>query len=535
MKKNRFLLCSVIFITIFSSCKKDPPIADFDVTVGNDGKAPAEVVFTNKSEHANSFAWKFVDSTGNIINESKESSPTYTFEEAGVYKVTLYASGKGGSDSKEKPIIINKAPIVISDDPTADFTFSPNGGQAPCEIVFTNKSKNATAYEWDFGNDEKSTEENPIYTYNNSGTYNVVLTAKNGTKEDTKSIEIRIITAESIKADFKISPSSATGQAPFTVNFTNFSSDGVTLLWNFGDGETSTEEHPTHIFQNAGTYAVKLIATKGILKDSITKTITATAPPLPEPPTADFNFSYQTINGLTAGKCKIIFTGNLSTGATSYKWDFNDGNTSNVENPIHEFTSGGNFNVKLTVSNAGGSDSITKIVPIFVPTIANVTKITLISCDNSGFPFYPLTIPIIGTISIPVGWDIDVSQITIGNYQNIVFNDPDIYIKIMDGINVFHKTSSQIDVPDFGGALSQPNPANTNIFWSGLNLNFQINKTYTFEVWDEDTPPDTDDLLSSGNTYSFSGNIDQATQGGNFQKFVDVGNGTVIQLEGKWQ
>ncbi len=71
--------------------------------------------------------------------------------------------------------------------PTADFSVTP---QAPYTFAFTDLSVNATAWLWDFGDGNTSTDQNPVHTYAAAGTYNVLLTAKRGSCNDTASVEL---------------------------------------------------------------------------------------------------------------------------------------------------------------------------------------------------------------------------------------------------------------------------------------------------------------------------------------------------------
>lgn len=69
---------------------------------------------------------------------------------------------------------------VISDPPVAGFTADPTSGTAPLTVNFTDQSTNSpTSWQWDFGDGASSTEQNPVHTYNNAGTYTVTLTASN--------------------------------------------------------------------------------------------------------------------------------------------------------------------------------------------------------------------------------------------------------------------------------------------------------------------------------------------------------------------
>jgi PKD repeat protein len=154
-------------------------------------------------------------------------------------------------------------------------------------------------------------------------------------------------------------PDKTTGNAPLTVLFGNSSSGATTYSWSFGDGNTSTSTSPSHTFNTAGTYTVKLIASKGDCKDStsVTITVNATGPM----PTAGFTIT----NGGCIASCQVTFT-NTSSDATAFEWDFGDGTAISTQvNPSHTFTAPGDYFVKLTATNAGGGiDTETKPVTI---------------------------------------------------------------------------------------------------------------------------------------------------------------------------
>ena len=147
-----------------------------------------------------------------------------------------------------------------------------------------------------------------------------------------------------MKAQFK---TRAKGCVPYTAQFENTSAGGLNFFWDFGDGTTSTEDNPTHLYTMAGSYGVKLIAygsTSCNKSDSTFFTIEVVPIPV-----ASFTFSPVPPQENTPTE----FT-NLSQGATNYIWRFGDGDTSTLANPQHLFNATGTYNVCLTAINTAG-------------------------------------------------------------------------------------------------------------------------------------------------------------------------------------
>lgn len=160
--------------------------------------------------------------------------------------------------------------------PTADFTFDPAEVKVNVEVAFTNASTDADTYAWDFGDGASSTVTNPTHTYTTAGTYTVKLTASNvdGSNELEKSIVVGDLVLPTVA--FSCDPSEVTVYD--TVAFVNSTTDADSYAWDFGEGTTSTDENPTHVFKTAGSYTVTLVATNGDGDAEAVKTVVVAEP-----------------------------------------------------------------------------------------------------------------------------------------------------------------------------------------------------------------------------------------------------------------
>ncbi|UTW65868.1 PKD domain-containing protein [bacterium SCSIO 12643] len=145
-----------------------PPTADF--TGGQDGCAPVTVSFTNNSIYGTDYLWDFGDG-----NTSIQENPVYTYFFPGIYTVSLKVTGVNGTDTQTKVDIVEVFPNAI-----ANFDYQPiKVSTTGDKTFFYNQSANATIYNWDFGDGSTSTEENPIYQYQEVGSFPITLIANN--------------------------------------------------------------------------------------------------------------------------------------------------------------------------------------------------------------------------------------------------------------------------------------------------------------------------------------------------------------------
>ncbi|KPA18401.1 secreted protein containing PKD domain protein [Candidatus Magnetomorum sp. HK-1] len=151
---------------------------------------------------------------------------------------------------------------LVATKPEASILMIPNSGFAPLKVLFSNQSNDfIDQWLWSFGDGEKSADKNPIHTYSNPGEYTVSLMVSGPGGTDTQKITqaVEVHQIEPVKVLFIAKKTR--GIAPLDVEFINMTQGDVTSwLWDFGDGVTSTEKNPMHVYTQTGNYTVTLIA-----------------------------------------------------------------------------------------------------------------------------------------------------------------------------------------------------------------------------------------------------------------------------------
>lgn len=199
--------------------------------------------------------WKWIFEnveTGNTTYSSLGTSTHHNIKKPGVYNVTLLVWGPEGNDSLTKIayVIANRDGSNL---PVADFSASPTSGNSPLNVSFTDNSTNATSWYWKFGDGNISKETNPTHNYSADGDYTALLVVENKNGWSTKTQEISVHNGLPI-VDFSADNSSG------SVKFTDLSQNATEWNWDFGDGDTSEDESPTHTYSEAGNYTVTLTA-----------------------------------------------------------------------------------------------------------------------------------------------------------------------------------------------------------------------------------------------------------------------------------
>lgn len=137
------------------------------------------------------------------------------------------------------------------------FTYDEDRGYTPLEVAFTDASTgNVTSRSWNFGDGGTSTATNPTHQYTAAGIYDVRLVVNGGPSvEAVNAIEVITRPEPEFSADV------IEGDAPLTVEFENETQNAGAdpeYRWFFGDGDAAQSENPTHTYEEAGVYTVRL-------------------------------------------------------------------------------------------------------------------------------------------------------------------------------------------------------------------------------------------------------------------------------------
>jgi PKD repeat protein len=242
--------------------------------------------------------------------------------------------------------------------PVPDFSAEPTYGTAPLTVHFKDLSTNGPeVWAWNFGDGTTSVgqedQKNPVHTYQNPGIYNVYLRVinKGGASQITKQSYIRVVSTPIAK--FTAEPVS--GPAPLLVQFTDISDGNPNKwFWTFGNNGYSMEQNPYNLYEQPGTYTVKLTVYNEAGSDTVTKTDLITVISIP-------------VAGFTANRTvgtspfAVQFTDLSEGGPTTWFWRFGDGWNSSEQNPEHVFSSPGTYSVQLDVTNTAGNSTETKV------------------------------------------------------------------------------------------------------------------------------------------------------------------------------
>lgn len=309
-------------------------IADFAYTVTD--TINKTVKFTNNSVgNIEDYFWYFDDGSFDTIPNVEHS-----YDNAGMYSASLTVIGSNGScvDNKIKEIQVGTV--------NCDASFTAYIDSTSNTAYFTNSSYgSATDYYWLFGDGSYHIGANPSHKYPAAGYYTVSLNTYNSQNACFDYYEDVILIGNSgsdVEADFIYQSDFTNG----TVKFFNKSlGENLTFTWDFGDGVTSSEKDPSHMYSEGGYQFVCLTA-----KNTVTDAIKTTCK-LVQTSNDDNNCLAQFKYDIDTNTNQVQFI-DLSYGnPDTYTWTFGDGNTATSTDPLHEYDNKDFYLVELYIYN----------------------------------------------------------------------------------------------------------------------------------------------------------------------------------------
>jgi len=354
--------------------------------------------------------WDFGDSVGANVQH-----PTHAYTSTGLFTVTLDVTNPYGSDTAADTVSVVSAPVIA-------ITRSSIGSVCTgANVAFTaTNSGGSAAYFWSFGDGMTATGQVANHAYSAPGIYTVWLTGTNACALDVVSTTVTVASGPS--AGFTRDPA---GDVPVntTVQFTDTSTGGPTVwLWDFGDGFTSTVQHPTHAYAISGTFTITLTVTSTCGSDSTIGTITIL--------TGCVGASIANLSSdspVALGEV-MHFTATVTGDVPiTYTWDWGDGlppvsgvSGSGMVTGSHVYVSAGSYTATLTVTNSCGV-GVDRLV-------VTVGCVPVSGADFSWDPVSPATtetVTFTGTVSggsPPVSYIWEWGDDTVGGTGNPAFH-----------------------------------------------------------------------------------------------------------------
>lgn len=239
----------------------DSVSAAFQLNILNECDSNLVIDLVNQSVNAANYTWDFGD--GSSSNNVQES---HNYNLPGSYTVQLIAEDTNRCHPRDT------STQVVTLLPNASVGFTTNDVCLGDAVQFTNTSNPLAQFNWNFGDNNASSQFSPSHLYNSPGTYNITLIiTDNGTCNLNDTAVGQVTVNQQPIAGFNLAQDTFLFETP--VNFANNSIFYSQVNWDFGDGTTSVEENPTHIYHTIGAKTVCIIASNTACADTFCREI----------------------------------------------------------------------------------------------------------------------------------------------------------------------------------------------------------------------------------------------------------------------
>ena len=306
------------------------------VFIDNDSQIPSEIF---------SYHWTFYNEDGSVLDDVNGGTEVrdieVTFPGIGRYDGVMILN-EGTECSDTACFFVNIFPDIV-----ADFSFNYDTCVAG-PINFTDLSftggDQILSWNWDFGDGNSSSLQNPSYQFSAPGNHQVTLTVE----DNNECVESFTQTVDwfPVPQLIVVEPTTFVGCSPAEIFFNNLSTpidSSYDIHWDLGDGNTSGEISPTHTYLEAGTYSISIDITSPV--GCSTSASFDSWIRILEGPEANFNFSPEEPNNFT----DAVFFSDMSLDAAAWQWNFADLGSSFLQNPSFSFPDTGFYDVVLTV------------------------------------------------------------------------------------------------------------------------------------------------------------------------------------------
>lgn len=312
------------------------------------GCSPMLVTFTNTSPGTgNIYYYDFGDGTAPVRKtDNTPVNHTYVSGTIKDYVVTMVTENSCGRSEPTK-YSIRVSPNTIL--PELVVNSNEKEGCAPFKVTFYNNTSGANSFMYDFGDGTvsgptRTAPEAITHTFTKGGVYTVKLTASNGCSDTTTTEVITVYDQPLIQ----FSADQRSGCPGLSVKFKNESVGGVSYLWDFGDGTTSAELSPEHVYTGEQEFYTVTLTAVNNLGCSNVKTVSQFIQ-ITLPPIAKFNVLPGRI--INIPNYTFDFQDESENNPDQWLWDFGDGNTSTAKSPSHSYLDTGTYKVTLRVTN----------------------------------------------------------------------------------------------------------------------------------------------------------------------------------------